>query len=441
MSKRLVILGAGESGTGTAILAKKQGWDVFVSDKGVIAQNYTMLLEEHSIAYESGQHTEEKILNATTVVKSPGIPDKVPLIQQLKAKGIPVIAELEFAAPYTDAKIIAITGSNGKTTTTRLVYHLLKKAGLNVGLGGNIGESFAFQVATQNYGYYVIEISSFQLDGMHDFKANVALLLNITPDHLDRYDYKFENYIASKWRIIQNQNEADTFIYCSDDEAIANSIEQQSIKAQQWDIALENTKAKGFATAEGLQLDGTLYSPTLCPLKGLHNQRNMLCALAAAKAVGIKDEVLKKALPTFVNDPHRLEEVNVVKDVLYINDSKATNVDAVYYALEAMTAPVVWIVGGVDKGNDYSQLEPLLSKIKAIVALGKDNSPIIDYFGNRILVCETDSMAKAVEKAQQLAKRQDVVLLSPACASFDLFENYMHRGNQFKTEVNALKKH
>lgn len=446
MGRRLVVLGAGESGTGAAILARKNGWDVFVSDKGAIKEKYKNALLHHDISWEEGTHSADLILNADEIMKSPGIPDKVPMVRSIVDKGIPVISEIEFAARYTRAKTICITGSNGKTTTTLLTGHILKKAGLNVGIAGNVGSSFAWQVAEENHDIYVLEISSFQLDGMKDFKADIAVLLNITPDHLDRYEYSFEKYIGSKLRIMQNQTPADKIIYCADDPVLETSIKQTengpglipfSIKKTLKEGAWIDNKGKLNINikSEGFTMDLLELS-----LKGQHNIYNSMASGIAARLVEIRKEVIREGLSDFQNVEHRLESVGFVRGIEFINDSKATNVNSTWYALESINKPVIWIVGGQDKGNDYSGLTELVQKkVKAIVCLGKDNTHILEVFGKMVpAIFETRSAADAVKAAYLAGNQGDVVLLSPACASFDLFENFEDRGKQFKQAVYDL---
>nr|WP_299389508.1 UDP-N-acetylmuramoyl-L-alanine--D-glutamate ligase [Allomuricauda sp.] len=442
---RLVVLGGGESGVGTAILGQKKGFEVFVSDKGEIKEDYSKVLEHFEIEWESGKHSEDKILNADLVMKSPGIPDKVPLVKQLVEKGVPVISEIEFASKYTDAKIIGITGSNGKTTTTMLTHHLLKDGGVHVGMAGNIGDSYAKMVAEQDVDLYVLEISSFQLDGIVDFKPHIAMITNITPDHLDRYDYQFEKYIASKFRIAMNQDQNDFLIYDADDKVIQNWLKEHPVQSkllpfslkekQQEGAWLENDKIK--INVEHKTLDMSI--DTLA-LDGQHNVKNTMAAGLAAMLVNVRKEAIRQSIQTFQGVPHRLEKVLKINHVEYINDSKATNVNATYYALDGIKKPLVWIVGGVDKGNDYSELMPLVrEKVKAVICLGMDNSKLKEAFGNVIdLMVETYSMEEAVKVAYKIAERGDAVLLSPACASFDLFENYEDRGNQFKAAIKNL---
>ena len=445
--KRLVILGGGESGVGTAVLAKKKGFEVFLSDKGKLKDSYKNVLSKYEIKWEEEQHTENLILNADEVVKSPGIPEKVPLIKKLIEKKIPVISEIEFAGRYTSAKKICITGSNGKTTTTLLTYHILKKAGLNVGLGGNVGKSFAMQVATEEFDYYVLELSSFQLDGMFEFKADIAILLNITPDHLDRYDYKFENYANSKFRIIQNQTKEDAFIYCIDDKEIENGLKERIIEAKQYPFSIKKKLETGaYLNEENQVVINTNHINPLfmtiqeLALQGKHNIYNSMAAGVAGKLVEIRKDTIRESLSDFHNIDHRLEVVGNVHGIEFINDSKATNVNSTWYALESMSNPVILILGGVDKGNDYSMLNDLVKeKVKAIICLGTDNKKIIKAFGNIIdVIMEANSAKEAVAQAYKLGKKGDTVLLSPACASFDLFENYEDRGVQFKQAVRAL---
>ena len=446
--KLIVVLGAAESGVGAAILAKEKGFDVFVSDNGNIKDQYKSMLIENGIVYEEGHHTEEKILQATEVIKSPGIRSDAPLIVKLMAQGTPVISDLEFAARYTDAKLICITGSNGKTTTTLLTYHILKQAGLNVGLAGNVGKSFALQVAHNNFDYYVLEISNFQLDHMYDFKADIAILLNITPDHLDRYEYKFQNYINSKFRILQNMQSDDTFIYCSDDQVLIDEIGKRSISADTWACTVTDDESKqAYLKDETIYVnlrdkDSFSFSVGEMQLQGKHNFGNSMAAMLAAKAVDIKNEKIRDSLKSFENVEHRLEKVPFqVHGVEFINDSKATNVNSVWYALDSMKSKnVIWIAGGTDKGNDYSELYELaIQKVKALVCLGVDNEKLKKSFGDKIeTIVETRSMKDAVETSYKLANPGDVVLLSPACASFDLFKSYVDRGKQFKEAVRNL---
>lgn len=443
--KRLVILGGGESGVGTAILGKKKGYDVFVSDFGSIKENYKEVLSINGIKWEDNQHTESLILNADLVMKSPGIPEKAPIVQKLFAKGIPVISEIEFAAPLTDATLIGITGSNGKTTTTMLTYHLLKSAGLNVGLGGNIGKSFAWQVAENNFEVYVLELSSFQLDGSFTFNPHIAILTNLSPDHLDRYDYKYENYIDSKFRITQNQTEEDYFIYDGDDEMIENWLSKNKIKAHKVPFSLTKAFENGASIQDKtmrINIDNNEFTmdTTHLALEGKHNMKNAMAAASVAQLMKIRKQTIRESLSNFQGVEHRLEKVLKIQNVQYINDSKATNVNATFFALDSVTSPTVWIVGGVDKGNDYSELMELVNeKVKAIICLGVDNKKIIDAFGSIVdMMVEVSSMKDAVKTAQHIAEKGDTVLLSPACASFDLFENYEDRGRQFKQAVQNL---
>lgn len=443
--KRLVILGGGESGVGTAILGKQQGYDVFVSDFGKIKDHYKEVLTINGIKWEEETHTETKVLNADLVMKSPGIPDKSDIVKQLKEKKIPVISEIEFACHFTKAKTIGITGSNGKTTTTMLTYHLLKSAGLNVGLGGNIGKSFAWQVAENKYDFYVLELSSFQLDGIIDYKPHIAIITNISPDHLDRYDYKYENYIASKFRITMNQTEEDFLIYDAEDEAITNWLKQNKTKAQLLPFSLTQKFEKGAYLNDNkmevnINEEEFIMETEHIALEGKHNMKNAMAAASVAKLMQIRKETIRESLSNFQGVEHRLEKVLKIQNVQYINDSKATNVNATFFALDSMNAPTVWIVGGVDKGNDYEELMELVhEKVKAIICLGVDNKKIIDAFGSVVdVMIEVDTMADAVKMSQRLAEKGDNVLLSPACASFDLFENYEDRGKQFKNAVQNL---
>ncbi|MEO1517781.1 MAG: UDP-N-acetylmuramoyl-L-alanine--D-glutamate ligase [Bacteroidota bacterium] len=430
----IVILGAGESGVGAALLSKQKGYPTFVSDRGSIAPAFKQQLEQQDIPYEENKHTRERIFEATEIIKSPGIPDTVELVQQARSKGIPVISEIEFAARHTTASLIAITGSNGKTTTTNLTYHLLHTAGFNVGVGGNIGQSFARLVANHQRDYYVLELSSFQLDGIQDFKPQIAMLLNVTPDHLDRYDNDFRKYLASKFRIIQNQTAEDLLIYNASDDSVRGQIEAQGLIPRGAAVHVPESGLKGL-TVQGMSFD-----LSKCSLKGPHNLFNAHCAIRAALEWGASAEAIQKGLDSFVNIPHRLESVATVDGVEYINDSKATNVDAVYYALQAMDPGVVWIAGGKDKGNDYGPLLELVNKkVKAIVCMGIDNQKIRDAFSPIVAdISETRSAEAAVQQAAAKATRGEVVLLSPACASFDLFNNYEDRGDQFKAAVKQL---
>lgn len=441
----LVVLGGGESGVGTAILALKEGYEVFVSDKGKIKQKYKDVLNHFEIDWEEENHSEDRILKADLVMKSPGIPDTVPLVQQLEKQGVAVLSEIEFAAKYTDAKIIGITGSNGKTTTTMLTHHILSSAGLSVGMAGNIGDSFAKMVAEHEYGYYVLEISSFQLDGIVDFKPHIAVITNITPDHLDRYGYSFENYIASKFRIAENQDESDYLIYDADDPVVVQWLDEHPVKSKLMPFSLTKTFEEG-AFLEQNEIIVKTTTDTISMIKdslaleGQHNVKNTMAAATIAKLVSIRKETIRACVSNFQGAPHRLEKVLKIHHVEYINDSKATNVNAAYYALDSMKSPTVWIVGGVDKGNEYMELMPLVrEKVKAIICLGTDNEKIKHVFGNAVdLLVETFAMEEAVKVAYKIAERGDTVLLSPACASFDLFKNYEDRGDQFKNCVKNL---
>ena len=444
--KRLAILGGGESGVGTAILAKQKGWEVFLSDRGNLKTEYRKQLDDEGIAYEEGKHTEDKILGADCIMKSPGIPDKAPIVVKASERGIAVISEIEFAAQYTDTPIIAITGSNGKTTTTMLTYHLLKEAGLSVGLGGNIGYSFAELVAHSNPDYYVLEISSFQLDGIvTHFAPHIAMLLNITPDHLDRYNYQFENYIASKFRIAMNQTANDYLIYDADDEVIADWLRHHKVAAKLLPFTVKKEVAEGAYLKDNkiyMKIDEktTEIEVDEISLKGIHNVKNTMAATIAARLLAVRDQSLRQSLKGFKGADHRLEEVKVVDGVTYVNDSKATNVNSVFFALDTIKTPIVWIVGGQDKGNDYQSLMPYVQeKVKAIVCLGVDNTPLLRSFASVMPnLVETRSMEEAVRLAKHFAAAGDTVLLSPACASFDLFDNYEHRGNMFKEAVAKL---
>lgn len=444
--KRLAILGGGESGVGTAILAKQKGWEVFLSDRGNLKPEYREQLANEGIAYEEGKHTEDKILGADCIMKSPGIPDKAPIVVKARERGIAVISEIEFAAQYTDKPIIAITGSNGKTTTTMLTYHLLKEADLSVGLGGNIGYSFAELVAHSNPDYYVLEISSFQLDGIAThFAPHIAMLLNITPDHLDRYNYQFENYIASKFRIAMNQTANDYLIYDADDEVIADWLCHHKVAAKLLPFTVKKEVAEGAYLKDNkiyMKIDEktTEIEVDEISLKGIHNVKNTMAATIAARLLAVRDQSLRQSLKGFKGADHRLEEVKVVDGVTYVNDSKATNVNSVFFALDTIKTPIVWIVGGQDKGNDYQSLMPYVQeKVKAIVCLGVDNTPLLRSFASVMPnLVETRSMEEAVRLAKHFAASGDTVLLSPACASFDLFDNYEHRGNMFKEAVAKL---
>lgn len=445
MNGLLVILGGGESGIGAAILAKKRGLEVFVSDSGEIKDNYKKVLKHIDVEWEEGKHDEAKILAAHEVVKSPGIPNEVPLVQQLKAKNIPVISEIEFAGRYTNATIIGITGSNGKTTTTMLVYHMLQKAGLNVGMAGNVGDSFAKQIAETDRDIYVLELSSFQLDDMYDFKVDIAMLLNITPDHLDRYSNDFELYADAKFRIIQNQDEECHFIYCLDDEVITRKLKVIETAAQLHPFSIKESVENGAYKEDKnliINTNTNLINMTIqeLALQGKHNLYNSMASGIAGKVLELKKEIIRESLSDFQNVEHRLEEVGKVHGITFVNDSKATNVNSTWYALETFEHPVVWIVGGVDKGNDYEMLKELVAdKVKAIVCLGKDNTKIHEAFSDVVeTIIDTTTAQDAVNNAYQLSKTGDTVLLSPACASFDLFDNYEDRGHQFKKAVRAL---
>ena len=442
--KRLVILGGGESGAGTALLGKAKGYDVFVSDKGEIKQKYKDVLLNNEIEFEDEKHTESKILNADIIMKSPGIPDKVSLVKQIRKAGIKVVSEIEFASTFTDATVIAITGSNGKTTTATLTHHILKQD-LDVGLAGNIGDSFARQILEKDHDNYVLEISSFQLDDIHDFKPKVAVLTNITPDHLDRYDYKFENYIASKFRIVENQTEEDYFIYDADDDVILEWLGNHSIRAKTLPFSLTKVIDQGAYLDTNkiiITIDNNqIIMPTdNLALEGKHNIKNAMAASTVAHLLKIRKQTIRESLENFQGVEHRLEHVLKINKVQYINDSKATNVNATYFALESMDAPTVWIVGGVDKGNNYKELFPFINeKVKAIICLGVDNEKLFEAFGNMVdIIVETQYMSEAVKIAYKVSEAGDNVLLSPACASFDLFENYEDRGRQFKNAVRNL---
>jgi len=442
---RLVVLGGGESGVGTAILGKKKGYDVFLSDFGKIKESYKEVLVINGIAWEEEKHTEDLILNADIVMKSPGIPEKSPIVKKLLAAGIKVISEIEFAKPYTEALTIGITGSNGKTTTTMLTHHLLKSAGLNVGLGGNIGKSFAWQVAENKYDAYVLELSSFQLDGIIDYRPDIAIITNISPDHLDRYEYKYQKYIDAKFRITMNQTESDYLIYDADDEAITEWLNNNTTKAKLIPFSLNKEFSEGAFIKDNKmeikinQEEFTMETEYIA-LEGKHNMKNAMAASSVAKLMQIRKATIRESLSNFQGVEHRLEKVLKIQNVQYINDSKATNVNATFFALDSMNVPTVWIVGGVDKGNDYNELMSLVrEKVKAIICLGVDNHKIINAFGNVVdIMVEVNNMSDAVKTAQRLTEKGDAVLLSPACASFDLFENYEDRGKQFKQAVHNL---
>ncbi|MDX5419795.1 MAG: UDP-N-acetylmuramoyl-L-alanine--D-glutamate ligase [Hymenobacteraceae bacterium] len=442
---KIAILGAGESGVGAALLAQAKGLEVFVSDMGQVKEQYKAKLATAAIPFEEGTHTFERILEADQIIKSPGIPDKAEIIKQAVAKNIPIISEIEFAGRYTDAKFICITGTNGKTTTTLLTYHLLKSAGLNVGLAGNIGESLAEKVIENKHEYYVVELSSFQLDNMYDFKAHVAVLTNITPDHLDRYEYSMDKYAASKLRIVQNMTGSDFFVFNADDENIAKAFDSENFAGTTIPFTLQGAAgAKVYFDGSSIKVDAKFYEGKVDTSKsgliGKHNQYNTMAAVAVAKLLEVADKEIEKALETFENAEHRLQQVGIAKEVTYINDSKATNVEAVWYALEGIKQPIVWIAGGVDKGNDYSTLVDLArEKVKVLICLGKDNEKLKQAFGRVVpIIAETTSIEYAVRLSRSLATPGDVVLLSPACASFDLFNNYEHRGQRFKEAVEKI---
>ncbi len=443
--QKIAILGAGESGVGTAVLAKKQGFEVFVSDFGKVKDKYKNALNELGVEWEEGGHNENRILEADVVMKSPGIPDKAPMVKKLVEKGVPVISEIEFASKYSTAKVIGITGSNGKTTVTKWIYHILKNAGLSVGMAGNVGDSYAKQVAEENFDWYVLELSSFQLDGIVDFRPHIAVLTNITPDHLDRYEYKLENYIASKFRITMNQKEEDFFIYDEDDELSMEWLNKNKIKATKLPFSLQNKMETGAYVENNNIKIITPNSQFIMPtsslaLEGKHNTKNAMAASTVAQLLRIRKETIRASMENFQGVEHRLEKVLKINNVMYINDSKATNTNATYYALESMESETIWIVGGVDKGNNYAELLPLVNeKVKAIICLGVDNAKIFEAFGNCVeVMVETQSMTEAVSMAYKFADKGNVVLLSPACASFDLFENYEERGRAFKNAVRNL---
>ena len=443
--KRLIVLGAGESGVGTAILGKQKGYEVFVSDKGKITKEYKEVLVNNEIEFEENQHSEDKILNADLVMKSPGIPDTVALIQKLKAKEIKVISEIEFAFNYTDATIVGITGSNGKTTTTLLTHHILMSADMNVGIAGNIGDSFAKQVANQNYEKYVLELSSFQLDGIDKFQCHIAVITNITPDHLDRYDYDFDKYIESKFRVAKNQTKNDFLIYDYEDVAISNWLKNNEVASRLVPFSLEEELKYGaFLRKDNIVIrlneEEYIMNTSYLKIKGKHNTKNAMASMLASKLLQARNEKVAESMSSFEGVEHRLEKVIKVEGVTYVNDSKATNVNAAFYALECMDEPTVWIVGGVDKGNDYTDLLPLVrEKVKGIVCLGLDNNKIIETFQNVVdVIVETAGAEEAVKVAHKIAQKGDTVLLAPACASFDLFESYEDRGRKFKEAVRNL---
>lgn len=445
MNYELIILGGGESGVGTAILAQQKGLSVFLSDNGMLKEEHRKTLIDYNIDFEEGGHTEEKVLSAHEIVKSPGIPDTTPLMQKILAKDIHVVSEIEFAGRYSTAKMVCITGSNGKTTTASLIYHILKSAGLKVGLGGNIGKSFARQVAEENYDYYVLELSSFQLDNMYDFKADIAVLLNITPDHLDRYDHKMQNYVDAKMRIIRNQKVNDALIYWIDDPVVTKEIEKLKPEASLYPFSeTENENAAAYCNNEKLFIRTKKQTfdmeLELLALEGTHNLYNSMASGIVAKLLDITDDKLRESLSDFKGVPHRLEKVATVRGVQYINDSKATNVNSCWYAMQSMRAKTVLILGGTDKGNDYSEIEELVkNKARALIFLGKDNSKLHDFFDGKVPeIRDANSMKEAVAYSYELAQSGDTVLLSPCCASFDLFKNYEDRGNQFKEWVRKL---
>ena len=443
--QRIVVLGGGESGVGSAVLAKVKGFEVFLSDMGMLKQDAKDMLDKWQIEYEEGGHTPEKILNATEVIKSPGIPETAPLVVALREKGIGVISEIEFAGRYDSAKKICITGSNGKTTTTSLIYYMFKNAGLNVGLAGNIGQSYAYQVATEKYDYYVLELSSFQLDGMYSFKADIAILMNITPDHLDRYDFKMQNYINSKFRITQNMKEEDCFIFCDDDPVTIGELEKIVTRAKMLPFTQEKEVQEGaFVQDEKMVVNVNgdvdfIYLKELA-LQGKHNVYNSMAAAIAAKAIKIDKKVIRESLMTFSGVEHRMEKVLKIKNVLYINDSKATNVNSSWYALDSMTTPVVWIAGGKDKGNDYEPLYDLVKdKVRILICMGLHNEKLHENFADKVdMIFDVQSAKDAVQKAYEVAQSGETVLLSPCCASFDLFKSYEDRGRQFKDAVREL---
>lgn len=438
---KIVVLGGGESGFGAALLAKKKGWEVFLSDKGQIRDNYRELLKENDIEFEEGHHSEDRILAADWIVKSPGIPKKAEIIRKIQEKGIRLSSEIEFASEFTHAKIIAITGSNGKTTTTSLIYHILKNDGFNVGLGGNIGQSFAKQVAEDHYDYYVLEVSSFQLDDIQNFRPYISMLLNLSPDHLDQYNYNYEEYALAKFRIAENQENDNYFIYNRDDEMSMKLLEKLDIRAKKIPFSLKSHFSEGGFLDHGKIVvklaDEFSMDIAELSLQGNHNVANSLAASIAGKLLNISNDSIRNSLMTFQAVPHRLEKVAEINGVQYINDSKATNVNATYYALESMTRPTIWIVGGKDKGNDYEEIADLVKKkVKAIVCLGLDNKKIIDFFKDKKEhIYDTSSMEECIKVCKSLARKGDTVLLSPCCASFDLFENYEDRGDQFRTQV------
>lgn len=445
MKKRLVILGAGESGLGTAVLGVKQGYEVFVSDGGKIKDNYKAQLKEWKIEYEEAKHTDEKIMSADIVMKSPGIPEKAEIVKKIRKQGIKIVSEIEFGSWFTNAQIVGITGANGKTTTTALTYHIMKSGGMNVGLGGNIGKSFAYQVATENFDYYVLEISSFQLDDIEKFRPNVAVLTNITPDHLDRYNYELQNYVTSKFNITKYQNEKDFFIYCADDEITMANMDKYPTKAQKIPFAYDKEFAEGgFVKNENLIINHNQNQFTMSiqelGLSGRHNVYNSLAAGIVANVYGLRKEQIRESLSDMKSLEHRMESVAKVRNIEFINDSKATNVNSTWYALESMNKPIIWIAGGIDKGNDYAVLDPLVKKkVRGMICLGLDNTKLHSAFGKMVdIMVNVTNMGDAVRMAYQLGNPGDCVLLSPSCASFDLFENYEDRGRKFKEEVIKL---
>ena len=443
--QRIVVLGGGESGAGSAVLAKVKGFDVFLSDNGALKEEVKALLNKWEIQWEECGHTQEKILNANEIIKSPGIPDNVPLLVAAREKGISIISEIEFAGRYDSAKKICITGSNGKTTTTSLIYYMLKNAGLNVGLAGNIGQSYAYQVATCNYNYYVLELSSFQLDGMYTFKADIAILMNITPDHLDRYDFKMQNYVNSKFRITRNMKEEDCFIFCQDDPVTIGELQKIVTRAKMLPFSQKQQVGEGAYLQDDkmcITFNGDvdfMYLKELA-LQGKHNVYNSMAAAIAAKAIKIDKKVIRESLMTFTGVEHRMEKVLKIRDVMYINDSKATNVDSAWYALDSMTTPVIWIAGGKDKGNDYSPLYDLVKdKVRILICMGLHNEKLHENFADKVdVIIDVQSAKDAVAKAYELALPGETVLLSPCCASFDLFKSYEDRGRQFKAAVREL---
>ncbi|NNK86839.1 MAG: UDP-N-acetylmuramoyl-L-alanine--D-glutamate ligase [Flavobacteriaceae bacterium] len=445
--KKLVVLGGGESGIGAAVLGKQKGYEVFVSDYGKIKENYKNVLLHHEIEWEEGLHSEGKITEADLVMKSPGIPDDVPIVRMAQSSGLSVISEIEFASRFTDAMIIGITGSNGKTTTTMLAHHILKNGGLNAGMAGNIGDSFALSVSKENFDFYVLELSSFQLDGIIDFRPHIAIITNITPDHLDRYNYRFENYVASKFRICMNHSKEDYLVYDAEDAVIRKYLDENPIQSTLIPFSLENEQEQGIYYNDNektihikIENSDHIMPTSNLSLEGKHNIKNAMAASAVAQLLHIRNNTIRESLETFQGAEHRLEQVLRINKVEYINDSKATNVNATYYALESMDKPTVWIVGGEDKGNDYEQLFPFVNeKVKAIICLGVDNKKLMESFGGMVdIIVETQFMSEAVKIAYKIAESGDAVLLSPACASFDLFDNYEDRGRQFKEAVRKL---